>query len=125
MWQLWTRAKTYNQLPSSIWSDFEHPVFGHQCTLAAWMLDSAVTWFGITIENALGERVKVGRGANVEYQPRYTLARLLHPQFKLPKPPPEPEINLNPFAPFMSWVGKGGGMVKKFAYVPPKEEVLN
>lgn len=85
-------------------------------SLAAWMLDSAVTWFGTTIENALAERVKVGMGANIEYKPRYSLARLLDPNFRLPKPEPKPEDNPNPWAALMAWAGKRNSGVKRYEY---------
>lgn len=90
-------------------------------SLAAWMLDNAVTWFGITIENALEERVKVVIGASIEYKPRYTLALLLNPGFKLYKPKETPQ-NTNPFAPLMAWIGKRNSGVKMWKYVPPAVE---
>lgn len=86
------------------------------------MLDSAVTWFGITIENALNERVKVKMGSETHYNPKYTLTRLLHPMFKLPKPLPEPEHSMNPWAPLLAWAGKKGSGIKRWVYVPPVEE---
>lgn len=114
MWSLWLKAKTYHKLPSEI--------FGEHDSLAAWMLDSAVTWFGITIENALSERVRVGSGQNVEYKPRYTLARLLNQGFKLPPPPKTDLEDINPWSPFMAWLGKRNSGVKRWAYKPPEEE---
>jgi len=115
MWSLWQKAKSYNQLPSKI--------FGEEDTLAAWMLDSAVTWFGITIENALQERVKTVVGTKDEYVPRYTLTRLLDDNFKLPRPLPEKkEQEANPWAALMAWAGKPGGMVKRYAYKKPEEK---
>lgn len=114
MWRLWQKAKTYSQLPST--------VLGETDGFAAWMLDNAVTWFGITIENALEERVKVG----AEYQPKYSLARLLSPGFKIPPPPRETpeEVKLaeNPWAPFLTWAGKPGSGVHRWVYVPPPVE---
>lgn len=115
MWNLWLKSKTYNQLPSR--------VFGEQDSLAAWMLDSAVTWFGITIENALQESVKVVMGSNIEYKPRYTLALLLNPAFKLPMPLPSPQES-SPFAAFGAWVGKKRSGVKRYRYKPPEPPVV-
>ena len=112
MWSLWLKAKTYGRLPSDI--------FCEEDSLAAWMLDSAVTWFGLTIENALLERDKVGMGANVEYKPRYTLSRLLHQGFKLPKPV-EMNTSDNPWAPFLAWAGKGNSGVRMWKYTAPEE----
>lgn len=114
MWSLWLKSKTYSRLPSE--------VFGEQDSIAAWMLDSAVTWFGITIENALQERVKVGVGANIEYKPRYTLARLLDQDFKLPKPLDmeyKKDGKFNPWLPLLAWVGKGNSGVKRYRYEKP------
>lgn len=115
MWNLWQKATKYSQLPSE--------VYGEEDSLAAWMLDSAVTWFGITIENALSERVKVKMGNEVQYRPVYTLTRLLNPAFKLPKPKElTEEYNTNPFAPFLAWAGKRNSGVKRYKYVPPEEK---
>ena len=114
MWKLWTRAKTYSQLPSD--------VFGEEDSIAAWMLDTAVTWFGITIENALSERVKVGSGANAEHKPKYTLTLLLDKDFRLPRPPEEKvsaKQAMNPWAPFLAWMGKKNSGVKKYEYRKP------
>lgn len=86
------------------------------------MLDNAVTWFGITIENALAERVKVGMGDNIKYEPKYSLARLLLPEFKLPRPDPVKNSD-NPFASFLPLIGKRGTGVKRYMYVPPQKEV--
>ena len=114
MWSLWQKAKTYNQLPSNI--------FGEEDGFAAWMLDEAVTWFGITIENALQERVKVGN----EHRPKYTLTRLLTQGFKLPAPQRELEEKVSaasPWAPFLQWKNKQGSGVHTYAYVPPSEGI--
>jgi hypothetical protein len=112
MWELWVKSKTYHRLPSE--------VFGETDSLAAWMLDSAVTWFGITIENALNERVKVQVGTNTEFHPRYTLARLLHQDFRLPRPEPTADAKgFNPWAPLLAWAGKPRSGVKRYAYQKP------
>jgi hypothetical protein len=81
------------------------------------MFDTAVTWFGITIENALSERVKVQVGNETTFKPKYTLARLLDPRFRLPKPAPEPEMQVNPWAPLWAWAGRKNSGVKKYQYV--------
>lgn len=54
--------------------------------LAAYQFDKAVMTFGMLIENALQERVKVGAGDNYEYAAKYRLDDLLTPGFTLPKP---------------------------------------
>ena len=115
MWNLWLKATKYGKLPSE--------VFKEQDSLAAWMLDSAVTWFGITIENALQERVKVGIGANVEYKPVHTLARLLTSGFKLPKPLSEMKPDsTNVWSPLLAWAGRQGSGIKRWVYKPPADE---
>jgi hypothetical protein len=88
------------------------------------MLDSAVVWFGITIENALLERVKVGFGPNVEYKPKYTLARLLDSRTKLPRPPEtyKRDEEINVWAPLLAWAGKRNSGVRRWVYVPPPAE---
>lgn len=111
MWNLWTKSKTYNQLPSE--------VLGEEDSIAAWMLDSAITWFGITIENALQERVETTVGKVTKSQPRYTLARLLHKDFRLPKPAEEKEIDVSPWGPLFAWAGKRGSKVKRYKYQKP------
>lgn len=107
-------AKTYSQLPSDI--------FGTTDSIAAWMLNEAVTWFGVTIENALLERVEVG----TKSQPKYTLARLLHEKFRMPAPQPEiidmPNQGLSPWAAFLPWIGKPGSGINRWVYVPPVED---
>lgn len=93
-----------------------------QDSLAAWMLDTAVTFFGVIIENALQERVEVGVGKSAKSQPRYTLTRLLHPEFRLPAREPEPELKpleISPWQPFMAWIGKKGSKVKRYQYQKP------
>lgn len=89
--------------------------------MAAWMLDSAVTWFGVTIENALNERVKVGSGANVEYKPKYTLTLLLDKSFRLPRPPEDAsnKKGMNPWSPLLAWMGKKNSGVKRYEYRAP------
>lgn len=81
------KAKLYHKLPSE--------VFGEEDALAAWMLDTCVTWFGITVENALQETVEVGlvydpqaRGNNKRREAKYTLSQLLDSDFRLPRPAP-------------------------------------
>ena len=50
------------------------------------MLDSCVLTFGTIVENALLERDEIGSGQGKQYHNRYTLAQLLDPEFKLPRP---------------------------------------
>lgn len=55
------------------------------------MLDNLVLTFGTIVENALLERDEIGSGASKQYHNRYTLAQLLDPAFKLPRPQSEDE----------------------------------
>lgn len=85
------------------------------------MLDSAVTWFGLTIENALTERVKVTTGTGIEYRPKYSLARLLRPETKLPRPPDAKVESENVWSPLLAWAGKRNSGIRRWKYVPPEE----
>jgi hypothetical protein len=49
---------------------------------AAYQFDNAVLYVGLTVENALAEREKVGD----EYRQKYTLEQLLSKEFRLPAP---------------------------------------
>jgi len=53
---------------------------------AAYQLDAAVTLVGTAIESALHEMQEVGAGERRRLVPRYTLAQLLDPGFRLPPP---------------------------------------
>lgn len=68
----------YGQLPSQR--------LGMTNDWAAYQLDNAVTFLGITIENALQERVEVGDGKSKEYRDKYALWQLLDDEFRLPRP---------------------------------------
>jgi hypothetical protein len=114
MWQVWTRATKYGKLPSELLKVKDEVV--------AWMVDSAITWFGITIENTLSERVKVGFGQNVRDKPKYTLALLLRDEYRLIPPPPALEESSNPFAELASWIGRSRGLIKRWVYVAPTED---
>lgn len=89
----------------------------------AYQLDNAVNLFGITLENALLERDRVGSGANVEYKPRYTLETLLDPAFRLPRPgtlPSGGSFGGNGIAGLLALAGQPRSGVKKWAYVGPE-----
>lgn len=80
-------------------------------------------WFGITIENALGEREKVTVGKDTEYRPLYTLSQLLDPAFRLPRPQPEPrkatQTQAGGLAALMALAGTRHSGVKRYGYVGP------
>jgi hypothetical protein len=109
MWSLWLKATRFQKLPSEIMEIDDN--------VAAWMFNTAVVWFGTTIENALAERYKVTVGKQIEYRPRHTLAKLLNPLFKLPRPLPTVEDNPNPWAALAGWIGKPRSGVKQYKYV--------
>lgn len=92
-------------------------------SIAAYCLDNTVLWFGITIENALGEREKVTVGKETHYEPLYTLSQLLDPAFRLPRPQPEPrkpvQTQDNGLAALMALAGTRHSGVKRYGYVGP------
>ncbi len=53
---------------------------------AAYQFDQAVTFFGTNIEAAAQEQQNVGDKDHPDWQPRYTMAQLLAPGFRLPAP---------------------------------------
>ena len=121
MWTLWTKAKTFHKLPSEIadprgrWDD-----------LTRYQFDNAVTYFGLTLENALQETVEMtlhsAKGPRVTHKPKYTLGQLLDPSFRLPRP--QPVKSANPWQPILDMVGKSGSGIKAWRYVaPPAKEV--
>src|SRR5690242_6602437 len=65
MWSAWQDLKTYHRRPSL---DLEL-----DDALIAWCLDKTVTWFGVTVENALLERVEVGSGKDKRSEAKYSL----------------------------------------------------
>lgn len=121
MWIAYQSLKTYHRRPST---DLEVTD-----TIAAWCVDGTVLWFGITVENALAERVPV-LGKKYETQPRYTLAQLLDDGFTLPRPPrPAQRVTAkaapsstpsDALAQVLALAGQQGSGVKKFVYVGPE-----
>jgi hypothetical protein len=80
MWLTWVKATKFGKLPSEVldprgaWDD-----------LTRLCVDNAVTNFGITIENALHEQVKVGSGSRTRHVPKYKLSELLEDSFQFPR----------------------------------------
>jgi hypothetical protein len=83
MWSAWLSLKMYHRLPSQ-----ELEV---EDSIAAYCLDKAVMWFGITLENLLGERNEIGEGKDKRWENKYELGDLLDPAFRVPKPMPKPK----------------------------------
>lgn len=74
------RAKSYHRPPSEL--------YGIEDGLAAFLFDAAVLACGLTVEAALSERVNKGTEKQAKWEARYTLAQLLDPIFRLPRPEP-------------------------------------
>lgn len=76
----WLKATKFGKLPSQVldpshaWDD-----------LTRYQIDNAVTFFGLTIEGALQERIERGSGGNKRWSPRYTLSELLDDKFQFPR----------------------------------------
>jgi hypothetical protein len=91
---------------------------------AAYQFDNAVVFLGITIENALQERVETGIGKHKEYREKYTIAQLLHEKFRLPRP--ESKMPVDPLQSFVAqlnaYAGQPGSNVKRWTYVGPQPE---
>lgn len=78
MWDLYQLAKATSSRPSDIACIEDR--------WAAYQFDSAVTFVGVVIENALHETREVGVGQHKRQEPKYTIAQLLDPEFHLPRP---------------------------------------
>lgn len=115
MWAAWQKVKTTHKLASDD-LDLED-------SIAAWCVDGVVLWFGITIENALQERVNVGTEKQPKYEQRYQLAQLLDAKFTLPKPVPTSkkasDPNADGFKMLMSMAGNQRSNVKLFKAITP------
>lgn len=83
MWSAWLSLKTYQSKPSN-----ELEVTD---TIAAYCVDKAVMWFGITVENLLSERVEVGSGKEKHSEAKYELDDLLDADFRVPRELPKPK----------------------------------
>jgi hypothetical protein len=90
-------------------------------SIAAWCVDGTVLWFGLTIENALLERINRGTKEHPKMEPRYTLAQLLDPDFRLPRPLPQPKTSQQQdgFAMLLAMASQPGSGVKRWEYVKP------
>lgn len=112
MWSAWSSLKTYHWRPSS---DLEVTD-----SIAAYCLDKAVLWFGITMENLLGERVEVGSGKDKRWEAKYELLDLLDEGFRVPRETPKPKKAVpGGLAAMLSLAGVAGSGVKHYQYVKP------
>lgn len=112
MWEAWNKLKTAQVLPSDD--------LALDDSIATWCVDGAVMWFGITIENALNERVNKGTKEKPKWEARYTLTQLLDPVFRLPRLLPEPKQPAQDgFALLLALAGQPNSGVKRYEYVKP------
>lgn len=81
MWSVYNLSSKCHRLPSEI-VDEEHEL----SSLARYLLNKAVTFFGMTIENLLNETIEVGAAGNKRTERKYEIGELLSPLFKLPRP---------------------------------------
>lgn len=110
MWAAYNLANKYNKLPSDI-IDEDHDLD----SLTRYIINKAVTYFGVTIENALHETVEVGYGNNKHSESKYGLDELLHPGFKLPRPQPKVKP-MDGLQAMMALAGQKGSGVKLWGY---------
>lgn len=54
---------------------------------AALQFDNAVGFVGVVLENASQEQHNVGTEKQPKWEPKYSMAQLLDPEFRLPAPP--------------------------------------
>lgn len=117
---MWQKATTFHKLPSEVID----PLWELDA-VARMMFDNAVTYFGVTIDNALAERVEEGIGPDAKSVPRYTLPQLMQPDMKLPtaespkKASPENPGANAALATILSMAGQQGSGVKLYKYVGP------
>lgn len=79
---MWTKATKFGKLPSEIIDpDNEYT------PLTRYQVDNAVTFFGITMENAIAETKEVKSGRHTETVPAHDPDQLFEDDFKLPRPP--------------------------------------
>lgn len=112
MWQAYLSLKTYHRRPSDDLKLTD--------TIVAWCVDATVLWFGITVENLLGERVKVGSGKEERSEAKYELEQLLDPLFRVEREKPKPKQQaMSGFAALMALAGQKGSGVQAYKYVKP------
>ena len=111
MWSAWQSLKTYQQKPSN---DLEVTD-----SIAAYCVDKAVMWFGVTVENLLSEREETMDGKRGEA--KYELEDLLDPAFRVPKPTPKPKkqhyrsgVNA-----MLAMAAQSNGMIKRWRGIAP------
>lgn len=110
MWSVYSLASKYNRLPSDI-VDEDHNLD----SLTRYLLNKAITYFGMTIENLLHETVDVGVGANKHSESKYELDDLLNPAFKMARPQPKAK-QMDSLQSLMMLAGQKGSGVKVWGY---------
>lgn len=82
-------------------------------------MDEVVFWFGTRVENDLAETVEVGMGAEKKYEPRYALADLLDPDFRVPRPLPTPRrAKMSSAAAMFALAAQSNGFVRRWEFKP-------
>jgi len=119
MWDLYLDCKTWGGRPSQ---RFDWPCL--QNKLTGWKLDHAVLYVGLTIENALHERVPTGDPKQHETRPKYALAQLLDSRFRLPRPQAERSgVTFEDFVEQLrALAALPGSRGRMWRYVPPEPE---
>lgn len=115
MWSAWIDLKMSHRRPSDDLALTD--------TIAAYCVDKTVIWFGITVENMLGERVNQGTQKEPQWEAKYTLEQLLDASYHPPRPMPTPKIKPMPaqsgFAAMMAMAAQSGNGIKRWEYVKP------
>ena len=73
MWRLYQTSRATRSRPSELCYVIDR--------WAAYQFDNAVMYFGMVIENAAQEQIKVGPEDKPRWEKKYTLAQLLTPGF--------------------------------------------
>lgn len=110
MWSVWTVASKFNRLPSDI-VDEEHELD----SLTRYLINKAITYFGMTVENWLHETVEVGAGNNKHSERKYELSELLDPAFKMARPQPKAK-QIDSVQSLMILAAQNRGIVKVWGY---------
>lgn len=87
--------------------------------MAALLFDNAIAACGQVVDSALAERVETGLKEGPRTRPRYTLAQLLDPLFRLLPPEIKPAPAANPLQSFLDLVGQPRSGVRAYRYVAP------
>lgn len=116
MWAVWTKANKFHKSPSEVID----PSYRLD-DLTRYQVDNAVTHFGLTLENALNERVEVKVGKRTESRPKYTLPELLDDKFRLPRPQTDLQKRQQGAMNLLAMAQDPASGVKLWRELPPEE----